>query len=229
MTDGPNFAGIAAAMGEKARARALCALMAGKALTATELANVADVTKQTMSVHLGKLLDSGLVSVVSQGRHRYFRIASPEVAQLVEQLMGLAASGAIPAPETGPRDTALRKARICYDHLAGELAVSFYESLFENGLAERGHQGIRLTTQGYRWLEGQGIHFDGARPGRELCRDCLDWSERRPHLAGRLGHLILEHAIQHGWARRARQGRAIHFSDIGEARLRALAKGLALP
>ena len=84
MTDGPNFAGIAAAMGEKARARALCALMAGKALTATELANVADVTKQTMSVHLGKLLDSGLVSVVSQGRHRYFRIASPEVAQLVD-------------------------------------------------------------------------------------------------------------------------------------------------
>src|SRR5262245_55365205 len=123
MKDGPSLVRIAALIGDTARAGMLTALMGGQALTATELAQVTNLTKQTASGHLAKLVEAELLAVEAQGRHRYFRLASPEVAELLESLAGLASRvGALPL-QPGPRDPALRKARVCYDHLAGELGV----------------------------------------------------------------------------------------------------------
>src|ERR1700687_5452367 len=129
MKDGPNIVGIAALIGDHARAEILTALTAGQALTATELAGVAGVTKQTTSAHLAKLLEARLIAVESQGRHRYFRLADREDGQLLENLMSVAhRAGAVRLRAT-PREPALRKARVCYDHLAGELGVLVYDSL----------------------------------------------------------------------------------------------------
>jgi DNA-binding transcriptional ArsR family regulator len=133
MKDGPSIVGIAALIGDHARAEVLTALMADRALTATELAGIAGVTKQTISAHLAKLVDAGLVAVDSQGRHRYFRLADRDVAHLLESLMGVAfRTGAVRA-RSSPREPALRRARVCYDHLAGEVGVRIYERLSERG------------------------------------------------------------------------------------------------
>src|SRR5215510_1009680 len=123
MKDGPSIVGIAALIGDHARAEILTALMAGQALTATELAQVAGITKQTVSTHLGKLLDAQLLGVEVQGRHKYFRLAERDVAELLESLMGVAQRAGAVRVRTGPREPAMRKARVCYDHLAGELGV----------------------------------------------------------------------------------------------------------
>src|SRR5437763_1661429 len=129
MKDGPNIVGIAGLIGDRARAEILTALMTGQALTATELAGVADVTKQTVSAHLTKLCDAKLVDVQNQGRHRYFRLADRDVAQLLESLMGVAYRAGALRVHSSPREPALRKASVCYDHIAGELGVLIYESL----------------------------------------------------------------------------------------------------
>src|ERR1700674_5249617 len=131
MKDGPNIVGIAALIGDHARAEILTALTAGQALTATELAGVAGVTKQTVSAHLAKLLDARLVAVESQGRHRYFRLDNQDVAQLLESLMGVAYRTGAVRIRASPREPALRKARVCYDHLAGEEGVRTYENLLK--------------------------------------------------------------------------------------------------
>src|SRR6185295_2353272 len=123
MKDGPNIVGIAALIGDRARADILTALMGGQALTATELAGVAGVTKQTVSMHLGKLLGARLLALESQGRHRYFRLADRDVAHLLESLMGVAFRVGAVRLRSSPREPALRKARVCYDHLAGDLGV----------------------------------------------------------------------------------------------------------
>src|SRR4051812_1041454 len=124
MKDGPNIIGIAALIGDNARAEVLTALMSGMALTATELAEVAGVTKQTISGHLAKLVDARLLAVESQGRHRYFRLADPDVAQLLESLMSVAFRTGALRLRSSPREPAMRRARVCYDHLAGELGVA---------------------------------------------------------------------------------------------------------
>ena len=129
MKDGPNISRIASLLGDAARADALTALLADRALTATELAAVAGVTKQTMSAHLAKLLDAALIEVDQQGRHRYFRLANEDVARLLESLMGVAFRTGAVRLISSPREPALRRARVCYDHLAGELGVAVYESL----------------------------------------------------------------------------------------------------
>src|SRR5512147_379530 len=150
MSDGPNIARIAALIGDPARAEVLTALMADRALTATELAGIAGVTKQTISAHLAKLLDAGLIAVEHQGRHRYFRLADPDVAGLLESLMGVAFRTGAVRLRSSPREPALRKARICYDHLAGELGVQAYESLLAQRLLGQGEGGLRLTAAGAR-------------------------------------------------------------------------------
>jgi DNA-binding transcriptional ArsR family regulator len=149
MKDGPSMVRIAALLGDTARAGMLSALMGGQALTATELAQVANLTKQTVSGHLAKLLDARLVAVEAQGRHRYFRLAGPEVAELLESLMDLAHRvGAVPL-QPGPRDPALRKARVCYDHLAGELGVLVYEGLVAKRLIRAGRK--RSGRSAWTW------------------------------------------------------------------------------
>src|SRR5277367_1918879 len=157
MNEGPNIARIAALLGETARADALTALMTGRALTATELTAVAGVTKQTMSAHLSKLLDAALIEVDQQGRHRYFRLANEDVATLLESLMGVAFRTGAVRLISSPREPALRKARICYDHLAGEVGVLAYESLLEHGIIEVSRRGLRLTEAGVEWFAQIGV------------------------------------------------------------------------
>src|SRR5216684_3207381 len=203
MKDGPNIARIASLLGDRARADVLTALMTDRALTATELAAIAGVTKQTMSAHLSKLLDGALVAMDRQGRHRYFRLADEDVGGLLESLMGVAFRTGSVRLLSSPREPALRKARVCYDHLAGELGVLAYESLVRNDLLEMSRKGLRLSASGDEWLRGAGVDPDAAaRQRRTFCRPCMDWSERRYHLAGSLGAAMLSRVCEVGWASR---------------------------
>lgn len=222
MKDGPNIARVAALIGDPARAEVLTALLAGRALTATELADIAGVTKQTISAHLFKLLDAGLVAVEAQGRHRYFRLAGQDIALLLESLMGVAfRTGAIRL-RPGPREPALRKARICYDHLAGELGVFAYDALLARQALVSGAEGLYLTNAGAAWFTAFGV--DPARAAdqrRAFCRPCLDWGERRHHLGGALGTALLERLFELCWASRAKGSRVVVFPARGEAFFRA--------
>lgn len=212
-----------ALVGDDAAAALLSALMDGRARTATELAEMAGVARQPTGSRLAGLLDAGLVEVASQGRHRYFRLAGGDVARLLEARLGL---GGLPARRprlVGPREPALRKARSCYDHLAGELGVRLFDAMLRDGVLRFGEGGLGLAELGPGWFGRLGIdvgRFDVARRGP--CRACLDWSERRHHLAGPLGAALLARILELGWASRARGSRAILFTPEGESSLRAL-------
>lgn len=220
MRDGPQIVGIAALIGDQARAEVLTALMADRALTATELAALAGVTKQTISAHLAKLVDAGLIAVTSQGRHRYFRLANRDVAQLIESLMGVAfRTGALRA-RSSPREPALRKARVCYDHLAGEVAVSIYESLLKRRAFVTGAEGLELTPVGQQLFRKLGVDVDTlSTQKRALCKPCLDWSERRYHLAGALGAALFARALRLGWVKAAKDSRVVSLSMHGKTAL----------
>ena len=221
MRDGPNIANIAALIGDQARAEVLNVLMSGMALTATELADAAGVTRQTISTHLAKLREAGLLAVEAQGRHRYFRIADADVAHLLESMMGIAFGTGSVRVRSSPREPALRKARVCYDHLAGELGVLVYESLARRGAFALDAGGVALTDAGRALVAQLGIDPLPSATRRPLCRHCLDWSERRHHLAGALGTALLDRFQQLGWARRVPESRVLAFSADGEAALRA--------
>jgi DNA-binding transcriptional ArsR family regulator len=217
MKDGPNIARIASLVGDPARSDALTALMTDRALTATELAAIAGITKQTMSAHLSKLVEAALVAVEQQGRHRYFRLADEDVAGLLESLMGVAFRTGAVRILSSPREPALRKARICYDHLAGEVGVRVYEALLRHRVLEMSQKGLRLSESGVQWFGRLGINTDAAaRQRRTFCRCCMDWSERRYHLAGSLGAALLSRFYDLGWARRDQSSRVIRFTPKGE-------------
>jgi DNA-binding transcriptional ArsR family regulator len=221
MGDGPNIVRIAALVGDQARAEILTALMGGEALTATELADVAGITKQTVSTHLAKLVDARLLAVESQGRHRYFRLADRDVAELIESLMGVAYRAGAVRLRSSPREPALRKARVCYDHLAGDLGVLVFDSLDRRHWLRSGGAALELTADGKRFCREFGIDVDAlARQRRPLCRACLDWSVRRHHLAGAVGAALLSRCLALGWARRAKGSRVVMFSESGERALR---------
>jgi DNA-binding transcriptional ArsR family regulator len=221
MKDGPNIARIAGLVGDPARAEILTALMTGQALTATELVGVAGLTKQTVSGHLAKLVDAQLLSVEHQGRHRYFRLADPDVAHLLESLMGIAFRTGALRVRSSPREPALRKARVCYDHLAGDLGVAAMDSLVEQRMLRIVDGAPELTRRGREFCAELGIALEPlARQKRPLCRTCLDWSVRRPHLAGALGAAILSRCFELGWARRATDSRVVQFSAPGERAFR---------
>jgi DNA-binding transcriptional ArsR family regulator len=216
MKDGPNIVGIAALIGDHARAEVLTALMADRALTATELATVAGVTKQTISSHLAKLLDAGLVSAERQGRHRYFRLANRDVAQLLESLMGVAFRTGALRHRLSPREPALRQARVCYDHLAGELGVSIHERLLARRALAPADDGLVLTAAGHRLLREIGIDTAAlALLRRKFCHACLDWSERRHHLGGAVGAALLARMIELGWVRRTKGSRIVMLAAPG--------------
>jgi DNA-binding transcriptional ArsR family regulator len=225
----PDIAAAAALMGDRARSAMLLALMPGQALTATELARSAAVTKQTASAHLAKLLAAGLVGVEQTGRHRYFRLAGPDVGAAVESLVRLAertGAGRASRVRTGPADPGLRKARVCYDHLAGELGVLVFEHLVQRGVLTLARSGLALTERGERFCADFGIDAAQLALGRRpVCLLCLDWSERRHHLAGALGAALLERMLDLKWARRDRKSRALVFSALGERALRARFRG----
>src|SRR5664279_6353905 len=221
MSDGPNIARVAARIGDHARAEVLTALMADRALTATELAGIAGVTKQTISAHLAKLLDAGLITVEHQGRHRYFRLADHDVAQLLESLMGVAYRTGAVRLRPSPREPALRKARVCYDHLAGELGVLVFDGMEQRRLLRSGDDGLQLTRSGQRFFADFGIDIEALISRRRpLCRACLDWSVRRHHLAGALGAALLNRCYELGWGRRVKGSRVVNFSTAGESELR---------
>jgi DNA-binding transcriptional ArsR family regulator len=223
MSDGPNIARVAAIIGETSRAQVLSVLMADRALTATELAAHVGVTKQTLSAHLAKLLDAQLIAVEAQGRHRYFRLANRDVARLIESLMGVAFRSGAVRLLTHPREPALRKARVCYDHLAGEIAVEMLEALVARGVIRDDAGGFTLTRAGEGWFESFGIDTAAlAAQRRILCRPCLDWCERRHHLAGALGAALLHRIFTLRWARPARDSRVVSFTPSGEQALRRL-------
>jgi len=231
MNDGPHIARIAALIGDHARAEVLTALMADRALTATELAAIAGVSKPTISAHLAKLLDAHLIAVAPQGRHRYFRLANPDVAQLLESLMGVAFRSGAVRLLSSPREPALRKARVCYDHLAGELGVLAFDHLQGQGVFTNAQQReLQLSDRGRQWFAALGVDAETVSARRRcFCRPCLDWGERRPHMAGALGAALLARVFELGWARRATDSRVVSFTEAGEYAFRQLFHARRVP
>jgi DNA-binding transcriptional ArsR family regulator len=216
MVSGNSLAEIAGLIGDVARANILSALMDGRALTASELAWHAGVGASTTSEHLARLTAAGLVAVARQGRHRYFRLASAEIAQAIEALMAVAAMAAPRHRPVGPRDVALRTARTCYDHLAGRLGIALAEAMVQRGYLLLDDEAGALTPAGQAACNALGLDLRTSR-SRPLCRTCLDWSERRPHLAGRLGSALCQQAFALGWIERTRDSRAVHITALGAA------------
>lgn len=216
MSDTTRIAATAFLLGDPARANMLAALMDGRALTAKELAYAAHVSPQTTSGHLGKLTEAGLLTPHRQGRHRYYRLASPLVGQMLEGIMAVAASVDATIPErrgTWRGGEALRTARTCYDHLAGRLGVALADSLCERGHVALTEDGGEVTDTGHRFLRMFGAEPEPGR--RAFCRPCLDWSERRPHIAGRLGAALACRCFELGWIARQRDTRAVAITEAG--------------
>ncbi|WP_315727918.1 MULTISPECIES: winged helix-turn-helix domain-containing protein [unclassified Bradyrhizobium] len=226
MKSGPDIAMVAALVGDPARANMLIALLSGRALTATELAQEAGVTPQTASSHLAKLETGGLIEPEKQGRHRYYRLADNDVADVLERLAGLAARAGHMRVRTGPKEPALRRARICYDHLAGDLGVQMLDSMTDRKLVRHRKQEISLTPEGEQFLATHlQISPDMlAHPRRPICKACLDWSERRHHLAGTLGAALMKRFTELKWAARdpTPGSRVVNFSRTGEKRFAEL-------
>lgn len=222
MKAGPNIALVASLVGDPARANMLTALMSGRALTASELAQEAGVTLQTTSSHLSKLEQGGLITQRKQGRHRYFRLSDDDVADVLEGLMGLAARAGHMRVRTGPKDPALRKARVCYNHLAGETGVQMLDSLTARGLIAHKGDDLVLTKDGRAFMTDFGIDVDSLDTRRRpMCRSCLDWSARRSHLAGALGTALLDRIYALKWAKREEGTRVVQFSKAGERKFAA--------
>jgi len=226
MKAGPDIAMVAALVGDPARSNMLTALMTGRALTASELAQEAGITPQTASSHLAKLEAGGLIEPEKQGRHRYYRLTGPDVAGVLEGLAGLAARAGHMRVRTGPKDPALRRARICYDHLAGDLGVQMLDSMKKQRLVRASKQAIELTHEGRRFMaDALQIDTDAlAHPRRPVCKACLDWSERRHHLAGMLGAAMMARFTELKWAARdeAPGSRVVNFTRNGEKRFAEL-------
>jgi len=226
MKAGPDIAMVASLVGDPARANMLTALMTGRALTATELAHQAGITPQTASSHLSKLEAGGLIEPEKQGRHRYFRLTGSDVAGVLEGLAGLAARAGHMRVRTGPKDPSLRRARICYDHLAGDLGVQMLDSMRKQKLVRQSKQSIELTGEGKRFM-AKALQIDAdmlAHPRRPVCKACLDWSERRHHLAGTLGAAVMSRFTELNWAARdsAPGSRVVNFTRTGEKKFAAL-------
>lgn len=208
------MAAVAALVGDPARANMLAAMLDGRAHTATELAQLAGVAAPTASGHLAKLSRAQLVSIVAQGRHRYYRLASAEIGRMLEGIMVVAGELAPTTRRATPRiDPALRRARTCYDHIAGELGVAIADRLVESGVIDLTADGAAVTETGRVALLAAGIQLDRPRRNKRVyCRPCLDWSERRPHIAGMLGAALLERALAVGLVRRRKGSRVLDIS-----------------
>ncbi|SEG52929.1 transcriptional regulator, ArsR family [Actinacidiphila yanglinensis] len=223
---GPDLAAVARLLADGTRAAFCLALLDGRAWTATELARHAGVAPSTATEHLHALVRGHLLTEERQGRHRYVRLAGPQVAELVESLASLAPEHR-PAPRSLSADgrrRALAHARTCYDHLAGAVGVAVTDAMIGRGLLDPAH-GLGLTGAGAAWLADLGI---GVPPGtrRPSVRPCLDWTERRPHLAGAVGAALCRHAFDAGWITRVGSTRAVAVTPAGR---QALHRHLGLP
>ena len=211
MSDTSRMASVAALLGDPARANILNALMDGRALTAKELAYAARVSPPTASGHLARLTDAGLLAAAKQGRHRYFRLASPLVGQMLESIMAVA--GPEPRRAAWRGGDALRTARTCYDHLAGRLGVALADALADAGHVALSHDGGEVTDRGHAFLCDFGAKAPAGK--RVFCRPCLDWSERRPHIAGCLGAALASRCMELDWIKRPCDSRAVSITAAG--------------
>lgn len=220
MKEGLDLAGLSALIGDPSRALILSALFGGEALPAGELAWRARVTPQTASSHLAKLERAGLVAVERMGRHRYYRLSGPEIGALLEKMLTVAWA---PSVEQSRVPAPLRGGRMCYDHLAGRLGVAVTDALVAQGLLTRGDGAFALTAAGAVGFATLGIDAAALQNGRRsFARHCIDWSERRPHLAGALGAAIADRFLAQGWLRRDRDSRAVALTEDGRAGLERL-------
>ena len=216
MSEAPDLAEIAALVGDPARANILSALLDGRALTAGELAYFARVSPQTASGHLAKLADGKLVSMLRQGRFRYYRLATPLVGQMLEGIMAVAASGIKRDRPAARLDAGLRTARTCYDHFAGKLGVAFADALCARGHLVLSSEGGAVTDEGTAFLGEFGVDLGAAQQSRRaFCRPCLDWTERRLHLGGAVGAALAARCFTLGWFQRQRDGRALTITPAG--------------
>jgi DNA-binding transcriptional ArsR family regulator len=217
MITGRLIAEIAGLVGEPARATILSALLGGRALTATELAYAAQVTPQTASTHLAKLAEAGLLASVRGGRYRYFRLASPKV---VEMLDGIAAVALENRPRYRPLSRQARElsaARICYDHVAGRLSVDLADFFSTREYIVVGDEAAEMTPEGTRFLSAFGIDLSALSSARRhFCRLCLDWTERRPHIAGAVGAALTKRYFDRGWIERMGHSRAVNVTPLGK-------------
>jgi DNA-binding transcriptional ArsR family regulator len=212
----PRLAEVAALVGDPARANILSALMDGRALTAGELSLVARVSPQTTSGHLARLAEAKLLACEKQGRRRYYRLASPLVGQMLEGIMAVAADGPPRYRPTSKLDEAMRRARSCYDHLAGRLGVGLADALCGRGHVVLTEEGGEVTDEGARFLIAFGVDLELARERRRIfCRPCLDWTERRRHLAGAVGAALATRCFELGWIERRRDSRALNITPAG--------------
>src|SRR5216683_1579745 len=215
---------VAALMGDPTRAAMLSLLMDGRAHTASELALTAGVTAQTASGHLSRMVDGSLLAARAQGRNRFYRLASSDVAHAIESLMAIAGTRAPPASQSAAwrRNPDLRFCRTCYDHLAGQVGIAVTDSLTQHGhLEPKGPKDWTLTSTGEVFCQRLGVDLAGARAAhaRHFARQCLDWSERRPHISGALGSAIADTFFKKGWAERLRRGRTVRLTDSGRRAL----------
>jgi DNA-binding transcriptional ArsR family regulator len=216
MSVAPQIAEVAALVGDPARANILCALLGGRAITAAELAYAANVSPQTASEHLSKLTAARLLTVMKQGRHRYYRLAGPHVGQMLESIMNVALTG---PPRFQPRskaNDALRHARTCYDHFAGQLGVGIADRLIERAFVVLGDEAGEVTAAGADFLAAFGVDLTAARTRRRVfCRPCLDWTERRPHIGGAVGAAIAGRCFELKWIERVSGSRALSITAAG--------------
>ncbi|HWE76704.1 MAG TPA: helix-turn-helix transcriptional regulator [Stellaceae bacterium] len=221
MNGGPDLALVASLIGDTTRANILAALLDGRALTASELAYFAHVSPQTASGHLAKLTDGQLLTILRQGRNRYYRLATPLVAQMLEGIMAVAAHGPQRHRPASKADDAMRMARTCYDHFAGKLGVGLADNLIERGYLVLTPEAGEVTEDGARFLADFGLDLAALRSKRRvLCRPCLDWTERRLHLGGTVGAALAKRCFDLSWIARMRDSRAVAVTPLG-------ARGLA--
>jgi DNA-binding transcriptional ArsR family regulator len=210
------MAEVAALVGDPARANILCALLGGYALTASELALAAGVSAQTTSGHLGKLYAGRLLSLVKQGRHRYYRLAGPHIGQMLESIMNVALTGPPRFQPKSKLDGELRYARTCYDHIAGMLGVAISERLVEREFVVLGEEAGEVTSAGADFLAMLGVDLSGARAKRRVfCRPCVDWTERRAHIGGAVGAALASRFFELKWIERPRKNRVLTVTPAG--------------
>jgi DNA-binding transcriptional ArsR family regulator len=212
-----QFKNIASLIGDPTRAAVLWTLLDGKAFTATELSIAADTSPQNMSMHLGKMLQAGLLLAESQGRHRYYRFAAQEVAYAIEALASLVKPVALKAAQPAMRNDPAKYCRTCYDHLAGKAGVMITDGLLKQGLLLPGEKAFDVSAKGIKWFNTISIDVKALQQlRRPLAKPCLDWSERRHHLAGSLGAALLDSMLTLGWIRRMKQSRAVIITAKGQ-------------
>jgi DNA-binding transcriptional ArsR family regulator len=216
MISGPMIAEIAAVVGDPARATMVSALLDGRALTAGELAGAARVTPQTASTHLAKLTGTGLLSVIRRGRQRHFQLASPAVADMIDGIVAVALAKRPRYRPLSQHARALGAARICYNHLAGRLSVELTDAFVAREYLVLGEEAAEITTAGIRTLGEFGIELPALHStGRHFCRLCLDWTERRPHIAGAVGAAITRRCLDLGWITRTNGSQAVIVTPPG--------------